>query len=35
MGETAAVIVLPGEGELPPAQFPWLRCLFDDLDLDD
>ncbi|MCP4937824.1 MAG: biotin/lipoyl-binding protein [Phycisphaeraceae bacterium] len=35
MGETAAVIVLPGEGELPPAQFPWLRSLFDDLDLDD
>ncbi len=35
MGETAAVIVLPGENELPPAQFPWLRSLFDDLDLDD
>ena len=35
MGETAAVIVLPGEGELPPAQFPWLRSLFDDLGLDD
>jgi multidrug efflux system membrane fusion protein len=35
MGETAAVIVLPGEDELPPAQFPWLRSLFDDLDLDD
>lgn len=35
MGETAAVIVLPGEDELPPAQFPWLRNLFDELGLDD
>jgi multidrug efflux system membrane fusion protein len=34
MGETAAVIVLPGEGELPPPQFPWLRRIFTDLNLD-
>lgn len=34
MGETAAVIVLPGEGELPPPQFPWLRRMFTDLNLD-
>ena len=35
MGETAAVIVLPGEGELPPPQFPWLRRMFTDFNLDD
>jgi multidrug efflux system membrane fusion protein len=34
MGETAAVIVLPGKGELPPPQFPWLRRIFTDLNLD-
>ncbi len=34
MGETAAVIVLPREGELPPPQFPWLRRIFTDFNLD-
>ena len=33
MGETAAVIVLPGENELPPVQFPWIWNFFDRIGL--
>ena len=35
MGETAAVIVLPGESELPPPMFPRVREFFNWLGLDD